>query len=244
MCTVAIRRTAAAVTLLAVRDEFLDRGTDCEAAWWPEIAAAVVGARDQQAHGAAVAVDLDAQRLAVLVNADGQPVNSALLHDSPTSRGAVAVRAAAGQPSTIDLVRAMPGFHLLTVTAGDTSLTSWDGSGLIRSQVGFGDHVLTWTGLDQSGHPRGRSTSAALSRLHPDASPSPASWREVLEAAVVIPRQSHNRIYGTVSATLVTWDARGLRRFVSINPLKMSTWTPGVVERRASLATGSREASQ
>lgn len=144
MCTVIVHvpeDPAAAIRLLAVRDEDPARAWDPLGAWWPD-RPSLVGVRDTRAGGAWLAADPEAARLAVVLN------RADLIDDSLAtgSRGHIVLDAAAGE----GLPEAPPthGFNLLDVTAGRARVSMWDGDAVRAVDLAPGVHMIAHDDVD------------------------------------------------------------------------------------------------
>lgn len=147
MCTVVIRVPLVpdeAIQLLAVRDEDPARGWDPLGPSWPDHPG-VIGVRDRRAGGAWLAADPGTGRLAVILNRDGSPE---LPESEIVSRGELPFAALAHEG--LGDVDRMRGFNLVTIVGGiGASVTSWDGSGLLRTQtLEPGTHMLAHHDVD------------------------------------------------------------------------------------------------
>ncbi|MGO9957625.1 MAG: hypothetical protein ACLP50_16915, partial [Solirubrobacteraceae bacterium] len=157
--------------ILVVHDEYHERRTFAPGRHWP-YSPELIGPRDARAGGAHLAVAQPGLRIAVIVN--GPHVVSAGLDGR--SRGSMSLRAAAGRRIRDSDVAGMAGFHLLLMGVRPShdnrpapaehpvsaELISWDGETLSRRQVPSGDHVITWSGLDDPQHARGSHVHTAL----------------------------------------------------------------------------------
>lgn len=206
MCTVAWRAdpSASALDLLAIRDEFLDRPTDPVDTWWPDRSVRLVGARDRQAGGTALAMDVEDGRVAVLVNAPGKATSAPI-----ASRGWLPLEWMREYAPWPEFFPNHPGFHLLTITRGVVAVQTWDGTQLVATETTLGEHVLTFPGLDARQHERGQAVVAALRRTgHDD---PPWKWSDALNHGRVRPHRYLNRLYGTVGVTAIRWRRGGWR---------------------------------
>ncbi|MFI7442536.1 NRDE family protein [Nonomuraea indica] len=207
MCTVIVR-TGLPLTLLGVRDEYTDRPWEAPGEHWPEHPG-VLGGRDLKAGGTWLAVHPAARRAAALLNGHGVPAPEAVR----TSRGDLALRAAAtGDLPGPDLTRYDP-FHLVLAEAGRARLASWDGVRLTTADLPDGTSMIVNTGLDPA-HPR---VAAHLPRFAA-ASPSAAGWRELAagepssapESLLVRHETPGGRVFASLSIMRVTLDTDGV----------------------------------
>lgn len=151
MCTVVIRvpepgPSAAAIRLLAVRDEDPARPWNPLGAWWPQLPE-VVGVQDRLAGGAWLAARPG--RLAVLLNRAGEPD---LPVDRIASRGAIVLDSVSGS-SPHGTLRTL-GFNLVEVDADGAQVVSWDGHDLRRERLSPGTHMIAHTDADDPATPR------------------------------------------------------------------------------------------
>ncbi len=144
MCTVIVHvpeDPAAAIRLLAVRDEDPGRAWDPLGAWWPN-RPGVIGVRDTRAGGAWLAADPAGARLAVVLN------RADLIDDTLAtgSRGHIVLDAASGG----GLPDAPPthGFNLLTVTPGRARVAMWDGAAVRAVGLAPGVHMIAHDDVD------------------------------------------------------------------------------------------------
>ena len=124
MCTVLLRfAPGQALTVGAVRDEFVDRAWDPPAAHWGD---ALVGGRDRTAGGTWLAADPRRPAFAAVLNGVRRPPPA----DRPRpSRGGLPLAALRGQPlpEPATLAR-FDGFHLVLGTPDAVRVWSWDGT--------------------------------------------------------------------------------------------------------------------
>lgn len=144
MCTVIVHvpeDAAAAIRVLAVRDEDPARAWDPLGPWWPELPG-VIGVRDTRAGGAWLAADLSGSRLAVVLN------RADLIADSLAtgSRGHIVLDAAAGRG--LPEVPPTHGFNLLTVTPGRARVSMWDGESVRAVDLAPGVHMIAHDDVD------------------------------------------------------------------------------------------------
>ncbi|MGP3535909.1 NRDE family protein [Microbacterium sp. RD1] len=147
MCTVIVRvpdDPTAPTRLLAVRDEDPGRAWDPPGPWWPDTHPGVVGVRDARAGGAWLAADSADRRLAVILNRHDVPGATA-------SRGAVVLDAVDGRLPTAPLTN---GFNLVTVDAGGTHVTSWEGTAVRLTRLDPGVHMIAHDDVDDPATPR------------------------------------------------------------------------------------------
>lgn len=179
MCTVVIDvAEAAGSRLLAVRDEDPERPWDSLGEWWPDTHPGVIGIRDRRAGGAWLAVDLQARRLAVLLNrADVGDLPA----ERTVSRGVLALEAVSGRPPAAPLP--MHGFNLLEVTPDAARVWSWDGVELRETPVPHGVHMIAHDDLDDP-------ATARIERWLPEFRAQPArgddweqAWIDLLGAS-------------------------------------------------------------
>jgi hypothetical protein len=131
-----------------------------------------------------------------------------------------------GEPTRHD-VAGLPGFHLLHAEPGRARLVSWDGRELHAWDVPEGDHVLTYGGLDDLGHPRVRRFLPRLTGLADDAWPTLLEGPEPYPAdqeALLVDRLESGRPYGTTSAALVSLDQDGLTYDFAADPRDPGSW--------------------
>ncbi|MFJ6651318.1 NRDE family protein [Microbacterium sp. NPDC091313] len=146
MCTVIVRvpaDPAEPTRVLAVRDEDPGRAWDPPGHWWPELPD-VVGVRDVRAGGAWLAADASERRLAVILNRHDVPGATA-------SRGAIVLDAVEGRPPADPRTN---GFNLVTVEAGGTRVTSWDGASVRDVDLSPGVHMIAHDDVDDPATPR------------------------------------------------------------------------------------------
>ncbi|WP_205803020.1 NRDE family protein [Microbacterium oleivorans] len=144
MCTVIVHvpeDAAAAIRVLAVRDEDPARAWDPLGPWWPELPG-VIGVRDTRAGGAWLAADRSGSRLAVVLN------RADLIADSLAtgSRGHIVLDAAAGRG--LPEVPPTHGFNLLTVTPGRARVSMWDGESVRAVDLAPGVHMIAHDDVD------------------------------------------------------------------------------------------------
>jgi hypothetical protein len=146
MCTVIVEVPddgAGAVRLLAVRDEDPSRPWDAVGPWWPDTHPGIVGVRDARAGGAWLAADPASGRLGVILNREDL---SGRGDDEVTTRGAVALEAAAGRaPAATPTTR---GFNLVTVDGATVTVVSWDGIERREQRLGPGTHMIAHDDAD------------------------------------------------------------------------------------------------
>ncbi|TDL45398.1 hypothetical protein E2R54_02735 [Microbacterium oleivorans] len=132
---------AAAIRVLAVRDEDPARAWDPLGPWWPELPG-VIGVRDTRAGGAWLAADRSGSRLAVVLN------RADLIADSLAtgSRGHIVLDAAAGRG--LPEVPPTHGFNLLTVTPGRARVSMWDGESVRAVDLAPGVHMIAHDDVD------------------------------------------------------------------------------------------------
>lgn len=207
VCTVVIDvEDAAAVRLLAVRDEDPQREWDALGPWWPEQYPGVIGIRDRRAGGAWLAVDPRRRRLAVLLNrADVQE----LPDDRAVSRGTLALESVAGRSPEGPLP--MHGFNLLEVGPEGARVLSWDGAELRETPVPLGTHMIAHDDLDDGVTPRIRTWLPRFRALEPAAASADwvAEWTALLaESAELSPEDDRaiirdNRPHGYPTQSLL-----------------------------------------
>ncbi|MFL0564594.1 NRDE family protein [Microbacterium sp. 179-I 1D1 NHS] len=144
MCTVIVHvpdDPAAAIRVLAVRDEDPARAWDPLGEWWPDLPG-VIGVRDTRAGGAWLAADPSGSRLAVVLN------RADLIDDSLAtgSRGHIVLDAAAGRG--LPEVPPTHGFNLLTVTPGRARVSMWDGESVRTVDLAPGVHMIAHDDVD------------------------------------------------------------------------------------------------
>ncbi len=144
MCTVIVHvpeDAAAAIRVLAVRDEDPARAWDPLGQWWPDLPS-VIGVRDTRAGGAWLAADPSGSRLAVVLN------RADLIDDSLAtgSRGHIVLDAAAGRG--LPEVPPTHGFNLLTVTPGRARVSMWDGESVRAVDLAPGVHMIAHDDVD------------------------------------------------------------------------------------------------
>jgi len=230
MCTVLLRfrpELAWPVVFAAVRDEFLDRPWDPPAAHWPEHPE-IVGGRDRTAGGTWLAVrTAGTVAAAALLNGVRLPL--------PTS----GVRPSRGGLPLAALTDTMPdllpeqfdgydGFHLLRTSPTTVDLVTYDGSALVRTAVGPGDHIITNDGLDAVSDPTVVYFAPLLAELpDPPLPDSWGTWPALLQGdglplddprALIIRREFGGRVYGSGSLALVALSADGARYDFSPTP--------------------------
>ncbi|MBD7958187.1 NRDE family protein [Microbacterium sp. Sa4CUA7] len=194
MCTVIVRvpeRADEAVRLIAVRDEDPTRSWEPLGTWWPEAYPDTVGVRDNRAGGAWLAADLAAHRLAVVLNrADLSDRGD----DEVTTRGHLALEAAAGRPPAAEPTTR--GFNLVEVTPGTVRVVSWDGRQRREQTLAPGIHMVAHDEVDDPATPR---IAAWLDRFR-DAGPSADArdwfdaWLDVLDASAALAPQDDRAI--------------------------------------------------
>lgn len=143
MCTVIIEvpeQPENATRLLAIRDEHPDRPWDPPGRWWPETRPEVSGVRDRLAGGAWLAFD-ESGSLSVILNR-GESVAAQLADDAPplNSRGAIVLdsitkKELSERPNT-------ESFNLVEVRGPHTTVTSWNGTELQRTELSPGLHMV------------------------------------------------------------------------------------------------------
>lgn len=193
MCTVIVRVPATAddpVRLIAVRDEDPDRPWDALGPWWPDTYPGTVGVRDIRAGGAWLAADLDARRLAVVLNREDR---SDRTDDEVTTRGRIALESvAARSPGDTPSTR---GFNLVEVDADGVRVVSWDGLERRGQQLAPGIHMVAHDDVDD---PSTARIAAWLERFRAaetdDADDWFAPWLEVLDASAALPPQDDRAI--------------------------------------------------
>lgn len=160
MCTVIISvpdDSSSPVRLLAVRDEDPGRPWDRLGPWWPQTHPGVIGIRDARAGGAWLAANEQARTLAVLLNRHDL---SDRRDDEVTTRGAVALDAAAGRavgdsPQT-------RGFNLVEVTAHTARVTAWDGLCSRTTELPPGIHMVAHDDVDDPETPEDRPVAPRI----------------------------------------------------------------------------------
>lgn len=144
MCTVIVHvpeDAAAAIRVLAVRDEDPARAWDPLGPWWSDLPG-VIGVRDTRAGGAWLAADPSASRLAVVLNR-ADLIDDAL---ATGSRGHIVLDAAAGRG--LPEVPPTHGFNLLTVTSGRARVSMWDGDTVRAVDLAPGVHMIAHDDVD------------------------------------------------------------------------------------------------
>lgn len=182
MCTVVIDvAEPGGSRLLAVRDEDPERAWDSLGQWWPEQYPGAVGIRDRRAGGAWLAVNLDARRLAVLLN---RADTLELSEDQVLTRGSLALESVAGRSPSAPL--RMHGFNLLEVGPDSARVLSWDGKNLTETPIPPGVHMIAHDGLDDP-------TTSRIARWLPEFRARPArkddwedEWIELLAASTAL----------------------------------------------------------
>ncbi|BCJ33765.1 hypothetical protein Athai_12680 [Actinocatenispora thailandica] len=232
MCTVLVSlRPAAAwpVLLLAVRDELLGRPWRPPARHWPD-RPRLLGGLDEQAGGSWLAVDLDTNRIACVLNAGGRPAEPV----GRRSRGELPLSAAAGAAGPAEFTGYDP-CHLLVLDRAALCVTTWDGYQPHRYQLGAGDHLFVnqgrWLGPADRRSPRaahfgprfavaarpdpalsepaGDAWASWLAVLDDPDAPAPADPRALLPRSV----QDDGTVWGTSSVTLLGLAATGELRY-------------------------------
>lgn len=152
MCTIVVEvpdRPAAAVRLLAVRDEDPGRAWDPPGRWWPDAHPGIVGVRDRRANGAWLAADPAAGRLAVILNRAGVAG-----HDRPegpnglASRGSLVLDAVTG--AALPDPPRTASFNLLSISGEGVVATGWDGERLRQEVLAPGVHMLAHHEVDDA----------------------------------------------------------------------------------------------
>ncbi|MCM3695509.1 NRDE family protein [Microbacterium oleivorans] len=181
MCTVIVHvpeDPAAAIRVLAVRDEDPLRAWDPLGPWWPELPG-VIGVRDTRAGGAWLAADPAGARLAVVLN------RADLIDDSRAtgSRGHIVLDAASGRD--LPDSPATHGFNLLTVTPGRARVSMWDGEAVRTVDLAPGVHMIAHDDVDDP-------KTARIAAWH-DAFAAPSGedwvteWLAALERTTALP---------------------------------------------------------
>ena len=159
MCTVVVRWSPGApVLVLALRDELVGREFDDPDRWWPE-QPTVVGGRDRLAGGTWCASDVGTGVTALVLNRP-QPATPG---PGAASRGVLplaALREGAGWPAEVD-VAPMAGFALLLVAPDRLTLWEHEDTGLVRTELPPGTHVVTSRGAEDGKAARHRPAFAA-----------------------------------------------------------------------------------
>ncbi len=141
----------------------------------------MLGIRDRRAGGAWLAVDVQARRLAVLLNrADTLELPEAEV----LTRGSLALESVVGR-SPVEPLR-MHGFNLLEVGADAARVLSWDGQSLTEAPVPAGVHMIAHDGLDDP-------ATARIARWLPEFRAHPArtdtwakEWVDLLTASTAL----------------------------------------------------------
>lgn len=185
MCTVIISVPADGTTpvrLLAVRDEDPGRPWDRLGPWWPESHPGVTGIRDARAGGAWLAANERERTLAVLLNRHDL---SGRADDEVTTRGAVALDAAAGRPAgALPLTR---GFNLVEVTAHTARVTAWDGLQSRTVQLPPGIHMIAHDEVDDPETPRIAQWLPSFRDSAPEGREWWTPWMQIVERSADLP---------------------------------------------------------
>ncbi|MFJ1753360.1 NRDE family protein [Kitasatospora sp. NPDC088134] len=239
MCTVFVSvdpGSAVPVLVLAVRDEYTDRGWLPPGRHWPD-RPGVVGGLDLDAGGTWLAVAPGAGREAVaacLLNGFGHTADP----QRRLSRGGLPLIAVSGQP--VDQVERYDPFHLVVARPSGVRVVSWDGSSVEESELPAGLSAILNDG------PEGRRSSAACppgilatmnarlarfrARLQAAARPEPASgppevawgpWLPIARgdglppddpaALIRLLTPPGGRVWGSVSLSLIALSREGIR---------------------------------
>lgn len=138
------------VLVAAVRDEFLDRPWDPPAAHWPQHPS-TVGGRDRTAGGTWLAVDTAPTRRALAAVLNGKRLPLLASGATRPSRGALPLAALTGTvPANLD---GYDGFHLLSATAEQATVVTWDGEVQTTHNLAPGDHIIVNIGVDETADP-------------------------------------------------------------------------------------------
>lgn len=221
MCTVVVTvgTPGEPAHVLALRDEFADRGFDDPDTWWPD-QPGVVGGRDRTAGGSWCVTDIAQGTTALVLN------RTERLTGSP-SRGLLPLAAVAHGTAWTEAVdhRQMAGFNLVLAGPGGATVWSWDARELRRVDLTAGTHVVTSNGVD--------SGDAKTARFAPWFAASPvADWSRIVagcvpsdaDGALVVRREYDGRRFGTVFGQLI--EARAGRVVVrsSRTPWESAEW--------------------
>ena len=143
VCTAVLSVEPGRPLLLAgVRDEFTDRPWQPPGRHWPAHPD-LIGGRDEQAGGSWLAVSPGERRVSCVLNGTGTAAPPA----TRISRGALPLRAAAGQPlARAELADTDP-FWLLTADSGGALVQRWDGRELTDRVLPPGLHLIVNSGL-------------------------------------------------------------------------------------------------
>lgn len=242
MCTLIMSTDPEAswpVLLASTRDEFRSRAWQPPAEWWLEEHPGLIGGRDEEAGGTWLAVNPEAQRVAVVLNRiepSGVPDSEA------RSRGALPLIAAAGGNAAVaaEDMHLMRPFNLAVVEPGQVTWWRYDGSELTRHEVPPGLHILTAADLDDMSNPRQRYWLPEFEAAgRPDPRPehrAPAGWGDwpALLADVDRPyddpralnvrRGGAHGAFGTVSASLLAIGDGGVRYEFCPGPPDQVEW--------------------
>lgn len=156
MCTALLSIEPGLPVLLAgVRDELIDRAWKPPGPHWPD-RPDLIGGLDLQAGGTWLAVSPPRRRASCVLNARGQFAPPA----SRLSRGALPLRAVAGEPIDKNALANTDPFHLITVEPDRALWQSWDGLVLTERELGTGLHFAVNSGLAADLHPPRTQPSA------------------------------------------------------------------------------------
>lgn len=196
MCTVVCRWSAgAAVHMLALRDEFVDREFDGPGRWWPD-QPTVIGGRDRVAGGTWCACDVDTGVVAVVLNRperrDAEP--------GAASRGVLpllAVQHGAAWTTQVELAP-MASFNLMLASPDALLWWTFDGATLTTAALSEGVHLAK---------PRGLADDQVTGALA-----EPGGWKQLLadseprpDPSGLLVRIEHgDRVYGTVFGQLIS----------------------------------------
>lgn len=142
MCTAVVSVGASTVLVAGVRDEFFDRGWQPPGRHWQEYPG-LIGGRDLLAGGTWLAVAPAARRVACVLNARGRMAPG----ETRRSRGALPLRAAAGEALERGGLADFDPFHLLRAEPGRAALASWDGERLVERELLPGVHLIVNSGV-------------------------------------------------------------------------------------------------
>lgn len=203
MCTVIVR-TGRPLTLMGVRDEFVDRPWEGPGEHWPDYPG-VIGGRDLKAGGTWLAHHPALRRAAALLNGRGLLAPDTVR----VSRGDLPLRAVvAGDLPEVDLACYDP-FHLVLADLAGARLWSWDGVRLSATDLRDGTSVIVNSGLDPA--------DARVIAQQPRFAAS-TDWRPLAEAepssdpGALIMRHElpDGRVFASLSVTLLTLGQDGM----------------------------------
>jgi uncharacterized protein with NRDE domain len=218
VCTVVTQWTAdEPLRILAIRDEFVDRGFDPPGAWWPQQPTAI-GGRDRLAGGSWCVSDSHSGVTALVLNRRER-------RDGTPSRGLLPLAALDAGEAWPDLVdhRQMASFNLVLAGPAGVTIWVWDAVELRRVDAPPGLHMITSDGVDAGDPKTGRFAPLFATRPWHDVITSTAPTDE--SSALVVRHVVDGNVYATVFGQLIKASPGALTVASSATPWITGTWT-------------------